>query len=273
LGGVYEAFSSPPAGEKPDPQRLPELPIQYADYAIWQRRWLGEGELARQLDWWRGRLKGIEPLDLPTDRPRPATQTRHGARARSSVGPASVEKRGGLARAEGATLHRVRLAAYALVLGRRAGRNEVAVGTPVAGRTREETEGLIGFFVNTLVLRVPLTGPLDPAAAPDRDEESFRALLARVRETALGAYAHQDVPFESLLEAIPPPRDLSRSPVFQVWFNLVNVPDAGARFGALDVTLLGADAVDAKFDLSLYAVESGESIVLDAVYSTDLFDS
>ena len=178
LGALYEA-ASPGHGAA-----LPEPPIQYADYAIWQRRWLAGAELERQLAYWRRQLDGVPPLELPADRPRLAAQSHAGARVRGRLDPDLTDRLRRLARAEGATLHMVLLAAYALILARWSGQDDFAVGMPVANRTHEETEGLIGFFVNTLALRVQ----------PGGAGTTFRDLLARVRESALGAYAHQDVP-------------------------------------------------------------------------------
>ncbi|HEU5182484.1 MAG TPA: amino acid adenylation domain-containing protein [Candidatus Polarisedimenticolia bacterium] len=257
LAELYEAY----AEARPSP--LAELPIQYPDYALWQRRWLEGGELERQLDYWRRRLEGVEPIDLPADRPRPALQSTSGARISGRIDADLAGRLRALARSEGATLNMVLLAGFALVLARWSGQRDFAVGLPVANRTQEETEGLIGFFVNTLALRLRL----------GEEIRSFRDLLAQIRESSLGAYAHQDVPFESLLAALNPRRDLSRTPVFQVWFNFVNVPEEEPRFGNLLAEPLGTGVVDAKFDLSLYVTEAGDSIDLDAVYSPGLFDS
>jgi amino acid adenylation domain-containing protein len=257
LGVLYESGLAGRASA------LAPLPIQYADYAAWQRAWLQGDELERQVEYWRRSLEGVEPLELPADRPRPPVQGHDGARVQGRVDGELADRLRALAREEGATLHMVLLAAYGLVLSRWSGQEDFAVGTPVANRTQEEAEGLIGFFVNTLVLRLNTGG----------EGTTFRDLIARVRESALGAYAHQEMPFESLLEALDPPRDLSRTPVFQVWFNFVNVPEEEPRLGDLKVEPLGADAADAKFDLSLYARESGEAIDLDAVYSAPLFDA
>ena len=265
LGDLYDAYVRDGAGAA---IALPELPIQYADYAIWQRAWLAGGELSRQLGWWREHLAGVPPLELPTDRPRPPVQSLRGLRTRGEITAALAARIRALARAEGATLHMVLLAAYALVISRWAGQDDFAIGMPVANRTREETEGLIGYFVNTLALRVDLAGGQIDGSSP-----SVRTLIARLRESALGAYSNQDLPFESLLEALRPPRDLSRSPIFQVWFNLVNVPEEEPRFGPLEVHPLGAEAVESRFDLSLYAFETDERINLDVIASADLFDS
>ena len=256
LGALYEA-----AREKRD-AALPELAIQYADFAQWQREALSGGELARQLAYWKELLADMAPsLELPTDRPRPAVRRGRGARRTFNL-PASVsEGVKALSRSEGATPFMTLLAAFDLLLAQYSRQRDVVVGSPTAGRTRPEIEGLIGFFVNTLVLRV--------AVVP---EESFRELLARVRETCLGAFAHQDLPFEHLVDALHPERDLGRTPLFQVSFALQNAPSSplamqGTRSSALDV-----DAGVAKFDLSLVLYEDRDGISGTWEYSTDLFD-
>ncbi|RYZ33547.1 MAG: non-ribosomal peptide synthetase, partial [Myxococcaceae bacterium] len=193
---------------------LPELPVQYADYAVWQREWLKDEVLEAQLAWWKQQLQGApRALELPTDKPRPAVQTYRGDTRPLHWPKALWESVKGLAQRENATPFMVLLAAFQTVLGKYAGQDDVSVGSAIANRTRAETEGLIGFFVNTLVLRAKLT-----------PEQSFRRLLAQVRETTLGAYAHQEVPFERLVEELQPERDLSRGPLFQVMFVLQNAP-------------------------------------------------
>ncbi len=205
---LYAAF----AAGRPSP--LPELPVQYADFAVWQRSWLHGEVLESEIAFWRRQLAGLPPLlELPTDRPRPAVQSFRGA-ARPVRLPAGLTRQvEALGRREGATLFMVLLAGFQALLARYSGQDDLAVGTPVAGRNRVEIEGLIGFFVNTLVLRGDLAG--DP---------SFRELLGRVRETALAAYAHQDVPFEKLVEELAPERSLAHAPLFQVMFALQNAP-------------------------------------------------
>ncbi|HEX8272300.1 MAG TPA: amino acid adenylation domain-containing protein, partial [Longimicrobiaceae bacterium] len=188
---------------------LPEPAVQYGDYAVWQRAWLRGEALEAQLAYWRGRLAGAPALELPTDHPRPAVQGFAGARHALTLDADEAEGVRRLARREGATLYMVLLAALQVLLGRYAESEDVVVGSPIAGRTRRETEGLIGLFVNTLALRTDLSG--DPA---------FREVVGRVREGALGAYAHQEVPFERLVEELKVERDLSRSPLVQVMFAL-----------------------------------------------------
>ena len=198
LGAIYEAFSK----EQPSP--LPELPIQYADYAIWQRQWLEEGELGRQLSYWKERLKGApELLELPADRPRPPAQTHRGASQVVSISGELTEKLKALSQREGVTLFMLLSAAFKVLLHHYSGQTDIVVGTPIANRNRAETEGLIGFFVNTLALRSDLSG--DPSCVE---------LLKQEREVALGAYEHQDVPFERVVEELQPERNLSHSPLF-----------------------------------------------------------
>ena len=206
LSALYEAFCT---GK---PARLPELPVQYADYAEWQREWLQGEVLESQLGYWKQQLEGApQVLELPTDRPRPALQTYRGGRRSRTLSRELSEELKRLSRSEGVTLFMTLLAAFQTLLYRYTGQEEMLVGTPIAGRSREETEGLIGFFVNTLVLRTDLSG-----------HPTFRELLARVRRMAVEAYAHQDLPFEKLVEELQPERDLSRHPLFQVMFVLQN---------------------------------------------------
>ena len=253
LGALYAAFA------RGEPSHLPEPPIQYGDYAVWQREHLA-GALDAQLAYWRERLEGAPSLlDLPTDRPRPAVQKHLGARHDLRV-PAAVLRT--LARGEGATLYMVLLAAFQALLGRYAGQEDVVVGTPVAGRTRSEVEGLIGFFLNTLALRGQVTPDL-----------SLRALLAQARERTLEAYAHQDVPFERLVEALQPERSLSHAPFFQVMLLLQNLPTGELQLPGLTLQPLEAQTSTAKFDLSLYATEHGDWLHLSLVYDQELFDA
>jgi non-ribosomal peptide synthetase component F len=246
---------------------LPELPVQYADYALWQRQWLAGPLREEQLAWWRERLGGERPvLELPTDRPRPAVQTFTGRTVSNFLPPTVTAALRALGRREGATLFMVLLAAFDVLLQRLSGQDDLLVGTPVAGRRRIETEGLIGFFLNTLVLRTDLSG--DPP---------FRALLGRVREAALGAYAHQDVPFEALLADLQPERDLSRTPLFQVFFNLLNLPERRLHLPGLDLALQQTEKAPAKFDLTVYVSEGADAgedgLRFDIVYNADLFDA
>ena len=242
---------------------LGDLPVQYADYTLWQRDWLRGETLARQVGYWKERLAGAPAaLDLPTDRSRPAVASHRGAAVHQFALSRELSTGlGELSRREGATLYMVLLAAFAMLLGRWSGQSDIVIGTPIAGRTHRQTEGLIGFFVNTLALRTDLSG--DP---------SFRALLGRVKETALGAYAHQDLPFEKLVEALQPVRDLSRQPVFQVLLALQNVPQEQLLLPGLRLQRLAEEQVTAKFDLSLYLFETASGLQGSFEYATDLFD-
>ncbi|MFF5779143.1 amino acid adenylation domain-containing protein [Streptomyces virginiae] len=245
------------AGAEP----LPELVVSYRDFASWQRDRLGDDALADTLDYWRGRLGGLTPLDLPTDRPRPAGPSGRGEQIPFVLPAPLLRGLRDLGRRHDATLFMVLLAGFQALLARWSGGADVAVGSPIAGRDRTELEPLIGFFVNNLVLRTDLSG--DPA---------FGELLDRARETALGAYAHQEVPFERLVEELRPERDLSRNPLFQVMLVLdeeAAVPPAPA---GLDVEPLSLASGASKFDLSLYFVEEEGVLRGEAVFATDLFD-
>ncbi|MGD9659469.1 MAG: amino acid adenylation domain-containing protein, partial [Methylocystis sp.] len=257
FAALYEAF----VAGRPSP--LPDLAIQYADYAAWQREWLQGEVLERQLAYWRDRLADAPPtLDLPTDRPRPATQDHAGATYRFAVGRDIAERLANLGRNEGATLFMTLLATFQLLLSRYSGQQDISVGTPVANRRRLELEGLIGFFVNTLVMRTDLSG--DP---------SFLALLARVRETVLGAQTHQDLPFERLVEDLQPTRDMSRGPLFQAMLVLQNAPKYDATFGGLRFEAITADNATTKFDLTLSLVETTDGLKASINYATALFDA
>jgi natural product biosynthesis luciferase-like monooxygenase protein/amino acid adenylation domain-containing protein len=257
LARSYEAFAQ---GRSPE---LEPLPLQYADYAYWQRASAFPAAEQEQLDYWVKQLQGPLPqLELPTDRPRPAIQTFAGATHVFRVPGALRDELQALSAREGVTLYMMLLAAFQTLLGRYAAQDDVIVGSPTAGRTRPELEPLIGFFVNTLVMRGDLSG--DP---------SFRELLARTREAALDAYAHQDVSFDRLVEMLHPERDLSRSPIFQVLFTLQNVPVRPVEFEDLQFTPLDVDIGAAKYDLSLSIVQSQDGLVGQLEYNTDLFDA
>ncbi|WP_420127100.1 amino acid adenylation domain-containing protein [Longimicrobium sp.] len=258
LAALYEAYRD---GREPP---LPELAVQYADYAVWQREQLEGAALERQLSYWKERLAGApELLELPTDRPRPPVQTYRGATLPVELSPELLERLQALGRGEGATLYMTLLAAFQVLLGKYSGSDDIVVGSPIAGRTRKEVEGLIGFFVNTLVLRTDLSG--DP---------SFRETLRRVRDVTLGAYEHQEVPFERLVAELQPERTLSHAPLFQV---LLTLQTAGggtdaAQLPGLEVSGVGAERVSAKFDLSLELRTSAQGLRGGLTYSTDLFD-
>ena len=241
----------------------PALPVQYADYAMWQRSWLSGDELERQVGYWRDRLADAPPLlMLPTDRPRPVTQTHRGGRTACRISAHTLARLHELGRDESCTLFMVLLAAFDAVLARYAGQTDIVVGTPIAGRSRTELEGLIGFFVNTLVLRTDLSG-----------NPSFRELLARVKHAALDAYAHQDVPFEKLVEVVQPPRSRSYNPLVQVMLTVHNQPVPTFELAGIEVEPMGIDNAVAKFDLNLHVAESDDRLMLAFAYNTDLFDA
>ncbi|HEY5705995.1 MAG TPA: amino acid adenylation domain-containing protein [Terrimicrobiaceae bacterium] len=241
---------------------LPELPIQYADFAVWQREWLKGEVLERQLSYWKKQLAGAPVrLELPTDRPRPAVQSFHGARQTMALPQALTNGLKALSRQEGVTLFMTLLAAFQTLLHRHSGENDIVVGSPIAGREHTQIEGLIGFFVNTLALRTDFSG--DP---------SFRELLARVRTVALDAYSHQDLPFEKLVEALHPHRNSSHSPLFQVFFALQNDPLTKLTLAGLTVDRRRVDRETATFDLSLVMTERTGCLNASIEYNTDLFD-
>ncbi|MEP7008816.1 MAG: non-ribosomal peptide synthase/polyketide synthase [Acidobacteriota bacterium] len=260
---LAEVHSALVEGREPDANVLPPLPIQYADFAAWQRGWLTGDVLARQIDHWRRHLLGApELLALPTDRPRPAIQSYRGASVARPSAPGTVERLHALSRAEGATLFMTLLAGWSTLLYRYTGQTDIPVGTPIANRNRAEVEGLIGFFVNTLVLRTRV--------AP---RQSFRALLGTVRESTLEGYAHQDLPFEKLVEAIAPERNLSYSPLFQSMLVLQNNPDRPLELPGLEISGLAMSGEVSKYDLTLNAIELGPRLACRVVYSTALFEA
>jgi amino acid adenylation domain-containing protein/non-ribosomal peptide synthase protein (TIGR01720 family) len=255
---LYQAFT------KGTPAELPALPVQYADFARWQRDWLQGETLDRQISWWTEQLQGSPALlELPTDRPRPAVQTFNGAQLSFSLAPELAQKLAQLSRQENVTLFMTLLAAFQTLLHRYSGQDDILVGTPIAGRNRAEIEGLIGMFVNTLVLRTRFDGDPD-----------FRELLRRVRETALGAYAHQELPFEKLVDAMQTERSLSYTPLFQVMFALQNLPPQTIQAGesGLSFSTLTTDSTTARFDLTLVMSESADGLGGALEYNTDLFD-
>ncbi|CAD5923718.1 non-ribosomal peptide synthetase [Planktothrix agardhii] len=257
LTTLYNAYA------QNQPANLAPLPIQYADFAIWQRQWLQGDVLQTQLNYWQNQLADAPALlTLPTDRPRPAVQSFVGAYQEFSLSPALSQALTELSRQQGATLFITLLAAFDALLYRYTGSSDILVGTPIANRNRGEIEGLIGFFVNTLVMRADLA-----------DNPSFSQLLTRVREVAMDAYAHQDLPFEMLVEALQPERDLSHSPLFQVAFVLQNTPKSEIEMTGLKVTDLPLENTTAKFDLTLAMVNTDDGLKGVWEYNTDLFES
>ncbi|HVG07843.1 MAG TPA: condensation domain-containing protein [Thermoanaerobaculia bacterium] len=244
------------------PSRLPELPIQCADFAVWQRAWLAGERLQEQLGYWVERLAGAPPLlKLPTDRPRPVAQRFRGG-SKSRLLPASfAESIRVLGRCEEASLFMTLLAAFKALLHAYTGLCDLCIGSPVAGRNRAEVEGLIGFFANMLVLRTDMSG--DP---------SFRELLSRVRATSLTAFSHQDVPFDFLVETLRPDRDSSYGPLVQVAFDLQEVSSLSPSFPGLTLEPIGSDSGTSQFDLVLNAEDGPEGLLLCFEYDSDLFD-
>ena len=272
IDALYTAF----VNDKPSP--LPELPIQYSDFAHWQREWLeqvgknGYSPLQIQLAYWRQQLDGISLLNLPIDRSRPAIQTYRGGTQRLQLPKKLSEALETLSQQEGVTLFMTLLAAFKTLLYRYTQQEDITVGSPIANRNRSEIEGLIGFFVNSLVLRTDLSG-----------NPTFRELLERVKEVALGAYAHQDLPFEKLVEELEPERKLDRNPLFQVAFALQNAPMEAIELPGLTLRPQQLNTHTTRFDLEFHLwercsgnglwVDSSEGISGLVVYSTDLFDA
>lgn len=247
---------------EPGQPPLPPLPVQYADYALWQRQRLASRGPSGQLAWWRQQLAGAPPaLELPTDRPRPAVQTFRGGRSLKRLSPQLTTGLNALASQEKGSLFVVLLAALAALLARWSGQDEVVVGTPVAGRDRKELEGLVGCFLNSLALR------LEP-----RRGLSLRELVRGARQVAFGALAHQEVPFEQLLTELAVERDTSRTPLFQVTLNLLNFPRRRLDLPGVEAELTGHKEIEAKFDLTLYVREGEAGLDLNLIYNTDLFD-
>ncbi|MGH9285550.1 MAG: condensation domain-containing protein, partial [Acidimicrobiales bacterium] len=243
------------------PSPLAPLPVQYADYAAWQRAWLQGEVLETQLGYWRARLAGLQPLELPTDRPRPPLQSFAGAAWSFTIPAPLTQALRDLGRAHGATLYMTLLAALAALLHRYSGQADIAIGSPIAGRTRPQTEDLIGFFVNILVLRTDCSG--DP---------SFAQLLGRVRETALDAYAHQDLPFEQLVEELHPQRDLSRHPLIQVKLQLIDTSAWRPDLPGVSVEPMPLHNVMTRLDLELDIIETRDTLSARLVGRADLFD-
>ena len=254
---LYEGFCSG------TPTSLPVLPIQYGDFAHWQRQWLDLGVLESQLTYWKRQLTGAPPfLDLPTDHTRPIVQRFRGAHQSLRLPENISAGLKALSRQEGVTLFMTLLAAFKILLHYYTSQDDVVIGTPIANRSQLETEGLIGFFVNTLVLRTDFSGDPD-----------FRELLGRVREVCLGAYAHQDLPFERLVEELHPVRDLSRNPLFQVMFVLQNSRQGTLKLPGLTLIPVEVDSGTTHFDLTLHIADTSDELVASLAYNTDLFET
>jgi len=254
---LYEAFAS---GEY---SPLPELEIQYADYALWERRQLKAEALDRQLSYWRERLTNAAPrLELPLDRPRPQRQSFRGSREERLLSQDLSNRLRQLSQREGVTLYMTLLAAFQVLLSKYSGQEDILVGSPIANRNQPNTGDLIGCFLNTLVMRTDLSG--DP---------TFDELLRRVREVALGAFENQDLPFEKIVSELKPERSLSHSPIFQVMFVLENAPARPVKIKGLTLQTRYLDSGATKFDLTAFAVELEGSLQIRFDYNTDLFDS
>ncbi|MCA1628264.1 MAG: condensation domain-containing protein, partial [Acidobacteria bacterium] len=253
---LYEAFA------QGNPSPLAELPIQYADFVLWQHEWLQGEVLGKHLDYWKRQLGGAPAvLELPTDHPRPAINTYRGAKQSFTLPAELGDALKTLSEREGLTLFMTLLAAFDTLCYRYTGQSDIVVGTPIANRNRAETEALIGFFVNTLVLRTDLSG-----------NPTFEELLRRVREVALEAYAHQDLPFEKLVEELQPERSLSYTPLFQVMLVLQNAPMRGAQLPDLVLTPMVIDNRTSKFDLTLFMEETAHGLVGTLEYNRDIFE-
>ncbi|WNG36527.1 amino acid adenylation domain-containing protein [Archangium violaceum] len=255
LAFLYGAYAT--GAESP----LPALSVQYADYAAWQHEWLRGPALEKELSWWKESLADVPVLRLPTDKARPAVQTYRGAQHRFTVPRALVNSLGALAKREGATPFMVFMSAYQLLLSRYSGQEDFAVGTAVAGRSRPELEPLVGCFVNSLALRADLS-----------EDPSFVELLGRVRRTALGAFSHQEAPFEKLVDALHVPRELSHTPIFQTLLVLHNTPVPTVQLAGLTLSGMDVHAGAAKLDLALELRETSEGLWGGFEYNTDLFE-
>jgi amino acid adenylation domain-containing protein len=259
VGALYRAHIE----DKPSPPSfLGELPVQYADFAIWQRRWLAGEVFETHLRYWRRQLGGELPvLNLPTDKPRPEVQSFRGSSKSLQLPIPVTEALNELSKREGVTLFMLLLAAFKALLSRYTEQSDIVIGSPIANRNRVELEGLIGFFVNTLALRTDLSG-----------NPTFRELVRRVRAVALEAYAHQDMPFEQLVEQMQPERTMSRNPLFQVMFQMENTPKEELPLPGLVLSPVEVERVTTQFDLSFDVMENDEGLVVVAEYSTDLFN-
>ena len=255
VGALYTAFvqgvTSP----------LAPLTVQYADFAMWQQEWLRGEALEEQLNYWKQRLKDMLVLQLPADRVRPGILSHAGATVSTYLSEELSKRLRELSRQERVTLFMVLLAGFDVLLGRYSGQQDIIVGSPIANRNRAEIEPLIGFFVNTLALRTDVSG-----------NPSFRELLGRVREVCLGAYGHQDLPFEKLVEELHPERDLSRNPLFQITLALQNAPREELVLPGLRLQRLTGEGNIARFDQEWHVWEVGEQLNVMVLYSTDLFD-
>jgi amino acid adenylation domain-containing protein len=255
FGQLYEAFA------RNNKSPLAELPMQYAEYAMWQRTWLQREVLSRQVRYWKEKLKGApEMLKLPTKRPRSAAQSNNGAMESLVLSKETTMRLKDLGRDKNVTLFMTLLTAFKVLLHRHTGENDILVGTPIANRTSAESEKLIGFFVNTLVLRTRVSGEL-----------TFLEVLQRVSESALQAYEHQDIPFMQLVQELQPQRSLSHGPLFQIFFNMLNFDTSPMKLPGLTITIIDDEVRHSKFDIALYVREAGQELRFQLVYDRELF--
>ncbi|HEU5227255.1 MAG TPA: amino acid adenylation domain-containing protein, partial [Ktedonobacteraceae bacterium] len=256
LSTLYDAFS------KGLPTRLPELPIQYADFALWQREWLQGAVLEQQLAYWRQKLAGAPTtLELPTDHLRSLTQSFQGAEYTFTIPAELTAQLKALSYREGTTLFMTTLAAFTILLSRYSGQDDLVISSPIANRTHTEIEGLIGCFINTLLLRIDMAGA-----------STFKEVLARVQETALEAYAHQDLPFERLIEELAPERTTNMTPFLQILFKLQNDPKADVELAGLAVEPLPVETITTTFDITLLLIDDGQDLRGALEYRSDLFE-
>ena len=241
---------------------LKDLPIQYADYTMWQREWLTERVLQQHLEYWRNQLAGASVLEIPTDYPRSSSSRHRAGRIQVSLPLELTERINELCRREGATLFMTMLAGFQLLLNKYTEQTDIAVGSVIANRNRSEVEGLIGFFVNTLVLRTNASG-----------NPTFRELLARVREMTLGAYAHQDLPFEKLVEHLQPERSVAHVPLFQAMFVVQNGPQRDLELQDIRAQHIQTEVGEAKFELTLSLHQSADEVKGELEYAADLFEA
>ena len=255
VGVLYEAFAR---GEE---SPLEEMAIQYADYAIWQREWLQGEALEHQLAYWREQLGGELPAqELPADYPRPAVQSFRGGKHHLVVEAETLGALKAMSRDEGVTLFMLLVTVFQTLRYRYSGQTDLIVGTPIANRNRGETEDLIGFFVNTLAIRTDLSG-----------SPTFRQLLRRVKEVMLGAYTHQDVPFEKIVEELQPERSMNQQPIFQILVTLQNAPSGGLELPGLKLQTMKAKTGISKFDMTVNMVDIKEGLRIGCEYNSDLF--
>ncbi len=255
IRALYEALS------QGAPSPLPELPLQYPDFAVWQREWLQGAALEAQLAYWREQLEGAPELDLPVDRPRSKARTPRGSSHAVRIETGIAQRLKELGRGQGATLFMILLAVCDTLLYRLTGQEDIVLGSPIANRNRAETEGLIGFFVNTLVLRTRFSG-----------EMTFRELLGHAQEVALGAYVHQDLPFDKVVEELQPGRDLRQNPIFQAAFALQNANPGELEMPGLHMRVLGVGTGTVHFDLIFSFAEAQDGLVASIAYRSELFE-